>query len=172
MEKVFLLMFAAIMFFSMENRDVQMNLKERALLNMQYAKNNAIHDAGLQVDEDRISDMEIVYEQGRAITAFKQSLVRNLNLNSDLTPKFSHFYKKPIEIIHMDFIDYSGYTNPVTGSPISYPFKSFIYKFKDVSNGIDIERPINGPSIVAILKTTIISDDEPTYFVAIEEYKY
>ena len=169
MEK--LLIFFIILASSMEMwaKDTGETLQERAYRNIQYAMDNAVHDASLHIDKKLLGDGTYDFKEAEALSAAQETLYRNLPLKgkNDLTPTHTYYFSEPIQIVDIVFVD-DDYIYPLTGSEVSFPFN---YKYENPTKNIEFERPIFGQSVVLVIQTTIVSEDSPSYFIAIEEYK-
>lgn len=100
------------------------------------------HDAALQVVPYELQQGRIVFDQNRALEAFKESLVYHLRLIDEsqfvLTPEEKSFYQDPIRILHMQFFDDSNTS--------SYPFL-----FEDTT--YNVREVIRGPAVYFVVET-------------------
>jgi len=150
--------------------DAGETLQERSYRNIQYAMDNAVHAASLKIDKELLGEGTYDFKETEALSAARETLYRNLPLQgkNDLSPTHTYYFSEPIEIVDIVFID-DNYVYPLTGSQItSYPFN---YKYENPAKNIEFERAIFGQSVVLVIQTTIVSEDSPSYFISIEEYK-
>jgi hypothetical protein len=98
----------------------------------------AVHDAALSLKTEELMNGKIVFNQMVAEQNFRKSLEDNLRLNTSLEPLSDSFFKEPIVLKHLEYVDHS------TGSmfPMNY--------FNDKYHILDT---LEGPAIVAVLET-------------------
>lgn len=167
MSKYFITLIVLAATITLWVQDVETYLQKKAFRTTHYALEHAIHDAGLQIVDEEISNGIIDYDETKGHEAFMSTLARNLPINEDLTPKHNLFYETPISILDAKYIDDTT-LDPNTGNPIVFPY---VYEYKNSTKNIEFERTIFGPSVVYVIETTIFHEDSPTQFVNIQEYK-
>jgi hypothetical protein len=104
----------------------------------------AVHDASLSLEPDGLMNGKIVFDQITAEQNFRRSLKDNLRLNTSLEPLADSFFKEPIVLKHLEYVDHS------TGNTFPMNYINDKYHILDT---------LEGPSIVVVLETT-----GPRYF--------
>lgn len=133
-----------------------------------YSLKHAVHDGALQIDNEKVADGIIEFDEAVALETIHLTLSKNLLLNQDLSPKEGSYITDPLNIVETVYIDHN-FIDTDTGLPVTFPFT---YKYSNPLLNIDIERPIFGPSIVFVIEAKVRFDDEYQRYVTIQEYKY
>lgn len=133
-----------------------------------YSLKHAVHDGALQIDNEKVADGIIEFDEAVALETIHLTLSKNLLLNQDLSPKEGSYITDPLNIVETVYIDHN-FIDTDTGLPVTFPFT---YKYSNPLLNIDIERPIFGPSIVCVIEAKVRFDDEYQRYVTIQEYKY
>lgn len=156
---LFVLLFAFII-------QIQFNLDadKTATRQLKNSLEIAIHDGGLALSSEALSEGKIIFDQEKAKKYIKQSLTDNLRLSSTdgfiYKPKENSFFKNNVKIEALEFIDDSV--------PRVYPF---VYQ----NPSYKIIEKVDGPCIIAIITT-----ESPRWFdgkatsirqAAVYEYK-
>jgi hypothetical protein len=134
---IFVLLFALI-------TQIQFNLDadKTAIRQLKNATEIAVHDSGLAVEQEALSEGKIVFDQNKAMENFKASLENNLDLSSTAgyvyNPTDSSFFQQDLYLVDLEFIDDSNTD--------SYPF---VYS----NSNYHILENIEGPSIIAVMTT-------------------
>src|SRR5690606_1128236 len=71
----------------------------------------ALHDAGLQLDQNQLSNGLIVFDQTKAYEVFRQTLSLNTKTNN-LNPTDQSKFKNEIKIVEFHFFDESNTSFP------------------------------------------------------------
>jgi hypothetical protein len=104
----------------------------------------AVHDAALSLKAEELMNGKIVFNQVVAEQNFRKSLEDNLRLNTSLEPLTDSFFKEPIVLKHLEYVDHST----GTAFPMNY-----------INDKYHILDTLEGPAIVAVLETS-----GPRYF--------
>jgi len=148
--------------------DVESLLQDRANREMHYALENAVHDASLQVNEiEMVEDIKVQFDQVAGHDVFIDTLTKNIPFDKNLQPTNKTLFKSPLEIKAAVYLD-DMTLDPITNATLEFPY---IYNFVDSTKGIDYEQVIFGPSVVYVVETQIVGQDEPTQFIKVQEYK-
>lgn len=145
------------------------DLQDKAYRQLGYATKHAAHDAALHIDlEALVQSNTVDFMELEAETAFADSLKRNLPVDDSFNPLHDFYFVDQIKIVSIEFID-NNFIDSATGLNISFPY---IYRYTDHVTGNTNERVIFGPSVVAVVETTILGKDNKTREIVIQEYKY
>ena len=156
----------SVLGMSMIVYSIRMEFQDISLDQIHYANEHAVHDAGLWVQQDRLSEGDIVFDQSKAHDAYINSLQYNLPVDDALQSQM-FLIEGDIKILDKKYIDHD-YIDPNTGAKVSFPY---IYIYEDSSRNLYFERVIFGPSIVSVIEANIYNADKPSFDVAIQEYK-
>ncbi|OME30683.1 hypothetical protein BSK63_17475 [Paenibacillus odorifer] len=152
------LIFMFTWFFQVQNQEWDVN---RSLL--KDANNMAVHDAAQEINEDQRSHGLLIINPTEAYTTFKETLQKNLGLDSELSPLEGSRFHDKVNILEFVIIDES--------SSVSFP-----YLYEDQRYGIT--KYIQGPSVIAVIETKhpqLLASgkvQEPIQVPAVQEYKY
>lgn len=109
----------------------------------------ATHDATMMLSADELSMGKVVFDRLLAEQVLYLSLEKNLKLSYDgesLTDLESKsFFKNPVKVVHMEFID--DLTNPNLVYPCTYGVSCGDAQY-------DIFETVKGPAIVVVTETT------------------
>lgn len=141
------LVWALIMKFQLDYEQDQ-----TATRNLKDGLEIAVHDAGMMLDIPQFVDGKIVYNQLLAETAFGWAMEKNIKATVSggspfigmYIPTDDSFFKEPIEIVHVEFIDES------TQPGVTYPC---VYGISCGNPNYEIFETIEGPSIVIVGQT-------------------
>ncbi len=152
------LIFMFTWFFQVQNQEWDIN---RSLL--KDANNNAVHDAAQEINEYQRSHGILIINPTEAYATFKETLQKNLGLDSELSPLEGSRFHDKVNILEFVIIDES--------SNVSFP-----YLYEDPRYGIT--KYIQGPSVIAVIETKhpqMIAREKvqkPIQVPAVQEYKY
>lgn len=164
MKYVFVTGFLAVLWAYINMYQLEVTLFDIGMDKVEYAVENAAHDAALQVDEDMIANNKVLFVKSKADKTFRETMMANLKIDQDLKPIHSTILEQPIKLLDVQYID-NSYINPLTSKLVTYPF---IYQYRGDKR---LERTVFGPSIVYVIETTFYKSEEPHQFVVIQEYK-
>lgn len=124
--------------------------------------NRGAHDASLQIDPQQLKRGNIVFLQSESFRVFKSTLIENLGLELNLSPKPKTLLSSPVEILFEDYVDDS--------SGVSFPYSYENDEFK-------IKKMMKGPAVVYVIRTKMprvntLSYDGYVYKRVIFEYPY
>lgn len=164
-----LLMFMMIVAFTLTLwvKDVEIYLMDRAFRHAQYSVQHAVHDGALHIDEGALGEGKIIFIPILAEQSIRDSLLRNLGLDSQLRPTSTIFYKEQVQIDEIIYFD-DSYIDPATGTEIVFPYT---WNYTNPLTGNSIERIIFGPSVGIVVDLLIVGVEEHTKKIAIQEYK-
>lgn len=124
----------------MQDQSATRQLKDRLEL--------AAHDATMMLDADALSMGKVVFDQQLAEQVFNLSFEKNMQLSLDgLSFKDvdnKSFFKNPVKIVHIEYID--DITNPSPVYPCTYGISCGDEKY-------DIFETVSGPAIVVVAET-------------------
>jgi hypothetical protein len=120
------------------------DMDDKATYKLKNALELAVHDAALSIKTEELMNGKIVFEQAIAEQHFRNSLEANLRLNTSLEPLTDSFFKEPIILKHLEYVDHS------TGNTFPMNYINDTYQIVDT---------LEGPAIVAVLETS-----GPRYF--------
>jgi hypothetical protein len=125
---------------------MQFNLEmdTSATRKLKNAMELAVHDAALSLKVDELMNGKIVFDQLVAEQSFRKSLEDNLRLNTSLEPLTDSFFKEPIVLKHLEYVDHS------TGT---------VFPMNYINDKYHILDTLEGPAIVVVLETS-----GPRYF--------
>ncbi|WP_214483776.1 hypothetical protein [Bacillus sp. SM2101] len=147
--------------------DLETYLQHKAHVNLRYALDHGVHDAALFVDSTKVSDGVIDFEEVESFQAFKDALIRNLPINSSLEPLHEYFFTDKIKIEQVMNIDHN-YIDPNTGTEVTFPY---VLEYLHTETQQRFNRIIFGPSVVYVIETQIIGEEDRFVDIAIQEYK-
>jgi hypothetical protein len=162
MRRSFLILALSLVFILMELYNADRLSDDTTQYRLKYGLHRAAHDATLQIDPVSKVDGLIVFLQSKALQTFKNTLILNMDLKPDLSPKANTVLKDPVEIIFEDYIDDS--------SGVTFPFNYSNSQF-------GIYKTINGPAVIYELRVkaprlSTYSYDGYIYKNVIQEYQY
>jgi hypothetical protein len=120
------------------------DMDDKATYKLKNALELAVHDAALALDTREFMNGKIIFDQVVAEQNFRKSLEDNLRLNNSLEPLTDSFFKEPIVLKHLEYVDHSIGTT----FPMNY-----------INDKYHILDTLEGPGIVAVLETS-----GPRYF--------
>ena len=167
MKALYFLISVCILAFGLTISQIRYFILDTTYERVNYSLKHAVHDGALQIDNEKVADGIVEFDESIALATINTTLSKNLLLNQDLTPKEGSFITDPVNIVETIYIDHD-FIDPNTGLSVSFPFT---YKYSNPLLNINIERPIFGPSIVCVIEAKVKFDDEYQKYVTIQEYK-
>lgn len=113
----------------------------------------AVHDAALALDEEQLTKGNFVFDQVQAEEHLKESLKFHLRLDENLIPLEASFFKHPIEIKYLGFLDQNTIDPSDSTTTISFPYTYSNSRYQ-------LMEKVNGPSVIVVLETI-----SPRYFL-------
>ncbi|SDO15830.1 hypothetical protein SAMN04487897_10941 [Paenibacillus sp. yr247] len=118
----------------------------------------ACHDAAIPKLVDK-SKGYVVFDEVAGLASFQQSLIRNLNLQPNLTPTNNKIFYGQIKIVGVMFIGDDKVPHDASGKPI-YPYtysNSLIYR----GHSISVDETLYGPSVIGIIEAGYNTELKP-----------
>jgi len=128
----------------------------------------ASHDAAV-IREDQLANGYIVFDEGEGLDNFRGSLMKNLNLNADLSPESNSIFYGSIQILGVFFVGDDKVPHDTAGNPI-YPYdfsRNVTYRGMTMT----VKEKLSGPSVIGLIQMSYNIDRHPTvYKVAVYRY--
>ena len=169
MQKIILFFGSVIIFAYTITFNQIYEINAQAYRKLGFAVKHASHDGALMINDLELAQNgKIIFEQEKVLETVKKSLKNNLPLDENLVPLHGFWYKEPLKIVDIIYID-NSYIDPLTNSEVAFPY---IYNYKNIHDGKIYQRAVFGPSIVLIVEANLWKMEEPTREIVIQEYKY
>lgn len=118
----------------------------------------ATHDAAI-IRHDYLADGYIVFDEAQGTLEFRKSLIDNLALNDDFSPKNNAIFSGPIRIAGLFFIGDNKVPADEHGQP-TYPYE-FEEQIPYRGDVITVREIIHGPSVVAYIEAPLQVEGNP-----------
>lgn len=152
--------------FQIWTEDVKITVMDRSYRTVEFALEHAVHDATLQVDDAGVSEGKILFNEVEAERVLRQTISKNLPVDSLLRPTSSAFMEEPMLIQDVFYID-EDYKDPRTGKTVQFPLN---WEYT-LPNGKVFQRVIYGASIVLVVDVSVKGGDGYNTFINVQEYK-
>lgn len=125
------------------------------------ANNIAAHDASLQIDDEEKSRGRLIIDSVMARAVFEESLQRNLNLDSSLSPQPGSPVTSAVRIRHFEILDERNSSFPMLYENATYGLVQWVY----------------GPAVVSVIEidhpqfVRRLFEQAPIRVPTIQEYK-
>lgn len=166
MDKLLAFMMILVSVLTLWVKDIEIFIMDRGYRTVQYGIEHAVHDAALQVNIEKLADGKIEFIKTDAEQAIRESLQKNLLLDTQLHPMSMTLLDSPVIIDDIVYLD-ENYIDPFTGQKIKFPTT---WKYT-LPNGQVFERAVFGPSIALVIDAKVYGEEEHVKKLAIQEYK-
>ncbi|MEF3304220.1 hypothetical protein [Paenibacillus sp. GYB003] len=118
----------------------------------------AAHDAAV-LNKSREAEGYIVFDEPVGTIRFRESLIHNLGLNPDMTPKNTAVFSGEIKVVGLYFVGDDKVPHDPMGRPI-YPY-SFVQNTTYRGSPITVREQLFGPSVVALIEVPLNTESKP-----------
>ncbi|CAN7766863.1 hypothetical protein LJR153_007296 [Paenibacillus sp. LjRoot153] len=111
----------------------------------------AAHDAAVSKEDAKAQGI-LIFDEPSGFQNYKQSLMEQFQLNSDLTPKANSIFNTPVSIVGIWFLGDDKAPKDAQGKAV-YPYNfnsTATYRGQSVA----VQEKIEGPSIVGVIQFT------------------
>ncbi|WP_240420368.1 hypothetical protein [Paenibacillus periandrae] len=130
---------------------------------------NGCHDAAIPLEYEMAHGW-VVFDETMGLLNFRQTLVKTLLLNSDLSPKANSIFASPVKIIGLFFIGDDKVPKDGSGNPI-YPY-DFQENVSYRGDTVIVKETLYGPSVLGLIEVSYKVEGEPvTLKKAVYRYK-